>query len=94
MIQQVLDELPASMRVMVSSSVLPRLDLSRLSGAGRLVLLERADLVLGREESEEYLRQVAPDLPAGRLRPLVELANGWIAALRASTSAIGSDPER
>jgi LuxR family maltose regulon positive regulatory protein len=92
MIQQVLDELPASMRVMVSSSVLPRLDLSRLSGAGRLVLLERADLVLGRDESEEYLRQVAPDLPAGRLRPLAELANGWIAALRASTSAIGSDP--
>ena len=56
------------------------------------MLLERADLVLRREESEEYLRQVAPDLPAGRLRPLAELANGWIAALRASTSAIGSDP--
>ena len=65
MVQQVLDELPASMRVMISSAAVPRLDLSRLAGAGQLVLLERADLALRREEAEAYLGLVAPDLPAG-----------------------------
>jgi LuxR family maltose regulon positive regulatory protein len=92
MVQQILEVLPASMRIMISSSALPRLDLSRLAGAGRLVLLERADLVLSEGESEEYLRMVAPGLrPQGRAA-LSGLAEGWFAALRASTSAAGADP--
>ena len=92
MVQQVLDELPASMRVMISSAAVPRLDLSRHVGAGQLVLVERADLVLRREDAETYLGLVAPDLPAARRMSLIELADGWIAALRASTSASRSDP--
>ncbi len=92
LVQQVLDDLPGSMRVLISSAVLPRLDLSRLSGAGQLVLLERADLVLRREESADYLRLVAPDLTATLRLALMDLADGWIAALRASTSACATDP--
>ena len=92
MVQQVLDELPASMRVMISSAAVPRMDLSRHVGAGQLVLVERADLVLRREDAETYLGLVAPDLPPARRTSLIELADGWIAALRASTSASRSDP--
>ena len=67
MVQQVLDELPASMRVMISSAAVPRLDLSRHAGAGQLVLLERADLVLRREEAEDVPR-------TGCARPACEAA--------------------
>ena len=45
-----------------------------------------------RQEAEAYLDLVAPDLPARSRSSLIELADGWFAALRASTSASGSDP--
>jgi LuxR family maltose regulon positive regulatory protein len=92
MVQHVLDAVPLSMRVLVSTTSAPRLDLSGLSGSGRLVLLEGTDLALRPEESDEYVRMVAPDLPPPRRTSLVGLADGWIAALSASTSAIRSDP--
>lgn len=91
MVQQVLDDMPPSMRVMLSTTRVPRLDISGLSGSGRLVLLEVGDLALSPAEADEYLRLVAADLPAGRRGALIELADGWIAALRASTSAFASD---
>ena len=92
MVQQLLDELPATVRVAITSTTVPRLDLSRLARAGSLVLLGRADLALQRQEAEAYLDLVAPDLPARSRSSLIELADGWFAALRASTSASGSDP--
>jgi LuxR family maltose regulon positive regulatory protein len=84
-----LQALPATVRLIVRARPGPRLDVSRLLAAGRLVLLDRGDLTLSDAEAHEYLAHVAPGLGGPARDELVQLAEGWIGALTAGTTGSG-----
>lgn len=91
--QRLVDDLPTSVRLLVRVHRTPHLDVSRLLAGGRLVLLDRWDLALSVEEASEYLEMIAPDLSAARRSALIDIAEGWIGALRASITGTGGSPE-
>ena len=91
--QHLVDNLPTNVRLLVRVRRTPHLDVSRLLAGGQLVLLDRWDLALSAEESGEYLELIAPDLSAERRAALIEVAEGWIGALRASVTGTGGSPD-
>jgi LuxR family maltose regulon positive regulatory protein len=91
--QHVVDNLPQSARLLLRVRRTPHLDVSRLLAGGQLVLLTKWDLALSTEESLEYLEMIAPDLSADRRAVLVDVAEGWIGALRASVTGTGGSSD-
>ena len=91
--QHLVDNLPSAVRLLARGHRTPHVDVSRLLAGGRLVLLDRCDLALSVEEAGEYLEMIAPDLSAARRAALIDIAEGWIGALRASVTGAGGSPE-
>jgi LuxR family transcriptional regulator, maltose regulon positive regulatory protein len=88
-----LDHLPSSLHLVISTRADPPLALSRLRARGELAEIRAADLRFTAEEAAAYFRQVAGlDLGAGALEALEGRTEGWIAALQlAGLSMQGRD---
>lgn len=91
-LQRLLDELPAAVRVWVSTRTEPRWDTAGWVASGRLLVLDRPALTLSSEESDEFVRALAPALAPDRRSALVDAAGGRIGALRAGLSAASAEP--
>jgi LuxR family maltose regulon positive regulatory protein len=87
-----LEEMPPWLGLLVGSATQPDVDLAAPLRAGQLVLVERGDLTLSPAEAEAYVVALGPDLKPRRRTALLELAGGWIGALRAALTAGGADP--
>jgi LuxR family maltose regulon positive regulatory protein len=92
-----LENLPASLRVVVSSRADPPLPLARLRARGQLAELRAADLRFTPEEAAALLGEAAgPGLPAMAVEALTTRTEGWAAGLQlAGLSLRGhADPAR
>ncbi|MGB8382975.1 MAG: LuxR C-terminal-related transcriptional regulator [Dermatophilaceae bacterium] len=88
-LQLLLDGLSPTLRVLVRVQGAPGLQVSRLLTSGRLVLVDQGDLTLSDEDARMLVDRGAPGLVLARREALVELAEGWIAAIAVATSPAG-----
>ena len=78
-----LENLPPSLRVVVSGRADPPLPLARLRGRGQLAELRAADLRFTAEEAAALLGEAAgPGLPGTAVAALVARTEGWAAGLQ------------
>src|SRR5215216_4264106 len=78
-----LEHLPGSVHVVISSRVDPPLPLARLRARGQMTELHAADLRFTSEEAAAFLRDVMGlDLSADDVSALEGVTEGWIAALQ------------
>ena len=78
-----LEHLPGSVHVVISSRVDPPLPLARLRARGQMTELHAADLRFTPEEAATFLQDVMGlDLSADDVSALEEITEGWIAALQ------------
>lgn len=90
---QLLDHLPARVRLMIASRADPTLPLARLRARGELGEIRAADLRFTPDEAAEYLNgAMGLDLTAADIATLEARTEGWIAALQlAALSMQGRD---
>ena len=82
-VSYLLERLPDSAHVVVSSRVDPPLPLARLRARGQMAELVAADLAFTREEAAAFLKGVMGlDLSAADVMALEEITEGWIAGLQ------------
>jgi len=74
--------LPPNVRLVLSTRVDPPLPLGRLRIQGRLLELRQADLRFTPDETEALLGGFGVDIAADELARLVELTDGWTAAVQ------------
>lgn len=88
-----LDHVPATVHLVISTRADPPLPLSRLRARGELLEIRAADLRFKAEEATAYFRQVVGlDLDANDVAALEGRTEGWIAALQlAGLSMQGRD---
>ncbi len=88
-----LEHLPRSAHVVITTRADPPIPLARLRAQGQLVEVRAADLRFTREETAIYLNATAGlDLDASQVAALEERTEGWIAALQlAALSMQGRD---
>ena len=91
-LQDLVDLLPAHVRLALRTRPGNTLELARITRQGRLVLIGAADLRLTPDEAGDFLTMAAPTIPAPRRTELVTAAHGWWAALSAAVVAAGSQP--
>ena len=78
-----LEHLPPSAHVVITTRSDPHFSLGRLRAQGQLVEVRAADLRFTRDEAAAYLNQAASlDLEASQVAALEERTEGWIAALQ------------
>src|SRR5215213_3556394 len=78
-----LEHLPGSTHLVISSRIDPPLPLARLRARGQMTELHAADLRFTSEEAAAFLRDVMGlDLSADDVSALEEITEGWIAALQ------------
>lgn len=83
LLDQLIDEGPASMRFLIASRSAPRLSLGRRRAAGELVEIGSADLRLTREETDAFLSSMPGlALDAAARDALWRRTEGWPAALQ------------
>ncbi len=75
---------PPSRRIAITGPPGLRSAFSRLREAGRIVELDGADLRLEPDEARALLRAGVPDLDSDLVEQVVELCDGWAAALRSA----------
>src|SRR6478672_11304019 len=88
-----LEHLPPSAHVAITTRADPALPLARLRAQGQLVEIRAADLRFTRDEAAAYLDQTGSlDLDPSQVAALQERTEGWIAALQlAALSMQGRD---
>lgn len=88
-----LDFLPASMRVVLSTRIDPPWPLPRFRARNRLIEIRAQDLRFSRDETGEFLRRtISMDLAADDLAALEERTEGWAAGLQLAALALQSPP--
>jgi LuxR family maltose regulon positive regulatory protein len=90
---ELLAVLPDTTRVVARARRAPSIDVSRLLTGGRLVLLDRGDLLLSADEADALLATTVPWLAPGRRAVLRGLAEGWVGAISAGTLGPGGSAE-
>ena len=88
-----LEHLPPSAHVVITTRADPALPLARLRAQGQLVEIRAADLRFTRDETAAYLNEAGDlDLDSNQVAVLEERTEGWIAALQlAALSMQGRD---
>jgi LuxR family maltose regulon positive regulatory protein len=88
-----LDSLPPSAHVVITTRADPAFPLARMRAQGQLVEVRADDLRFTRDEAAVYLQQAAGlDLESSQVAALEERTEGWIAALQlAALSMDGQD---
>ena len=88
-----LEHVPSSAHVVITTRADPTLPLARLRAQGQLVEIRAADLRFTRDEAAAYLNQATGlDLEGSQVDALEERTEGWIAALQmAALSMQGRD---
>jgi LuxR family maltose regulon positive regulatory protein len=84
---------PDTVRVIARARRAPAMDVSRLLAGGRLILLDRGDLVLAPAEVDVLLDAIAPRLAPDRREALRALCEGWLGALAAGVLGSGASEE-
>ncbi len=78
-----LDHLPATMHLVITTRIDPRMPLARLRGRGQLTELRVADLRFTNEEATTFLNQMmCLDLSAENIAALGSRTEGWITGLQ------------
>ena len=78
-----LDHLPVTMHLVITTRIDPRLPLARLRGRGQLTELRVADLRFTNEEATTFLNQMmCLDLSAENIAALGSRTEGWITGLQ------------
>jgi LuxR family transcriptional regulator, maltose regulon positive regulatory protein len=91
------EHLPRTLRLVISSRTCPPLPVVRLRGRGELVDISSEDLRLSVEESKELIEQELPGtLGAEGLALLCERTEGWVTGLHLAALSLRGhpDPER
>ena len=84
-----LERLPPSAHVAITTRADPALPLARLRAQGQLVEIRAADLRFTRDEAAEYLNEAGDlDLDSNQIAVLEERTEGWIAALQLAALSI------
>jgi ATP/maltotriose-dependent transcriptional regulator MalT len=84
-----LERLPPSAHVAITTRADPALPLARLRAQGQLVEIRAADLRFTRDEAAEYLNDAGDlDLDSNQIAVLEERTEGWIAALQLAALSI------
>ncbi len=88
-VSSLLEHLPPSAHMVITTRVDPPFPLARLRAQGQLVEVRAADLRFTRDEAAAYLDQaVGVDLEASQVAALQERTEGWIAALQLAALSI------
>jgi LuxR family transcriptional regulator, maltose regulon positive regulatory protein len=90
-----LDRLPSSLQLVLSTRSDPPLPLARLRASGQLVELREAELRFTAQEAADLLREATGlDLPAESVAALATRTEGWIAGLQLAALSLSghSDP--
>ncbi len=82
LVNYLLENAPASVRVIISTRTDPPLPLARLRARGQLAELRSADLRFRDDEISELLQSELHHIPADSLAVLSEKTEGWAAALQ------------
>ncbi len=78
-----IDHLPGNCHLIISSRVLPPIQLARLRARDQLIEINSHDLTFTLGETEVFLTQVMNlDIPWHQVRMLVEMTEGWVAGLQ------------
>jgi LuxR family maltose regulon positive regulatory protein len=89
-----LENAPAGMRLIISTRVDPPIALARLRARGLLAELRSSSLRFRDEEVRVWLEQNLPDLSLKNLNVLREKTEGWVAALQIMRSSLsGKDAQ-
>jgi LuxR family maltose regulon positive regulatory protein len=89
-----MENLPPSLRVVVSGRADPPLPLARLRARGQLAELRVADLRFTPDEAAALLSETAgPGLPAGAAEVLVGRTEGWAAGLQLAGLSLRGHPD-
>ena len=84
-----LERLPPSAHVAITTRADPALPLARLRAQGQLVEIRAGDLRFTRDEAAEYLNEAGDlDLDSNQIAVLEERTEGWIAALQLAALSI------
>jgi LuxR family maltose regulon positive regulatory protein len=92
-----LDHMPSSLQLVLSSRADPPLPLARLRTHGQLIELRESDLRFTPDEAAELLRAlVGPELPERAVATLEERTEGWAAGLQLAALALqdGGDVDK
>ena len=91
-----LDHLPATLHLVITTRIDPALPLARLRGRGQLTELRVADLRFTNEEATKFLNQMMHlEISAENIAALGARTEGWITGLQlAALSLQERDPER
>ncbi|HEY9293530.1 MAG TPA: LuxR C-terminal-related transcriptional regulator [Microlunatus sp.] len=79
--------LPAWLHVVLSSRRDAHLPVDRLRGRGYLREVHFAELRFSRQEADDMLSKIAPDMPADQAATVSRRADGWAASLRLAALA-------
>lgn len=78
-----IDHLPDNCHLILSSRVLPPIQLARLRARDQLIEIDSHDLSFTLNETEVFLAQVMKlDIPWHQMRMLAEMTEGWVAGLQ------------
>ncbi|HEU4566453.1 MAG TPA: LuxR C-terminal-related transcriptional regulator, partial [Marmoricola sp.] len=86
------DHVPAGSQLVLAGTAVPPLVTGRLHAAGRMLLLEGADLAMRREEAASLLAAEGLRLDRAAVSRLTQLTEGWAAGLYAAALALHEEP--
>ena len=90
MIRQLINYLPAGLRLVISMRELPEFGLGRLRAQGELLDIDIEEMRFSLEETEQFVRQTQGlNLDANNLALLQSSTEGWVAGLQLSTLSLG-----
>ena len=93
-LQFVLDRLPSSLHLLLSSRVDPQLPLARLRAKGQVVEIREPELRLNGEEATGFLTEVMGlSLSAEEIARLEQRTEGWIAGLQLAALSLRRHPD-
>jgi LuxR family maltose regulon positive regulatory protein len=92
-LQELIEQQPPSCRAFVRTRHGCTLSLAHLLSSGRLVVLGGDALRLDPDEARTLVGHIAPDLAGEARDALVDLADGWLAALVAAARVAASAPK-
>lgn len=93
-VADLIERLPAGMRLAIATRSDPPLPIGRLRARGALLEIRAADLRFSHEEADALLRSAGVELSADEVADLAERTEGWAAVLRLAAVALRDHTER
>ena len=87
-LDQLMQHLPAAMRLVLISRTVPPLRLARLQASGEVLVVTQSDLQFTVEETLQYVHSLDLDLAPSEVRLLHERTEGWVIGLQMVGSAL------